>query len=191
MAVLAGCERAPLPLECEQIPSGAIAVTEVRGPQSGADTWGQWIEIANTTQESLGLAGLVLEIYKLDGSGRHQMVVRDHDARLDPGEYYVLGRFPPDSPPPHVDWGFEDDFSGDIYTDAVLEVRSCQQLLDRVVWRNLPSEGSLSYDGRLQPDAALNDDDANWCNDRTPSESDGGTQAGLPGTPKEANHPCE
>ncbi|RLB53294.1 MAG: hypothetical protein DRI34_13620 [Deltaproteobacteria bacterium] len=188
-----GCARAPLELDCTPVGAGELAVTEVRGPQGGADTWGQWIEIANTTGRALNLAGLTVNLRKLDGSGEHDLVVRDRQLVLDAGGYFVMGRFPadPGGLPGWVDWGYEDDFAGDLYSDAIIEVRSCGELVDRLVWRNLPGAGSWSYDGNLTPDAAGNDDDAAWCVDDTPAAvDDGGTQAGLPGTPREANHPC-
>jgi len=187
------CEREPLEVICAEWASGELVVTEVRGKQQGIDTFGQWLELASAASAEKPVAGLKLILSRWDGSGRKEITVRDAELRLAPGGFLVLGRFPPDNLPSYVDYGFEQDFSGDLYPDAILTVDACGVEVDTVTWKNLTSAGSWSFDGALLPDALTNDEEKNWCVDDTAAEpSDGGTaQAGLPGTPGRKNKECK
>ncbi|NOZ01256.1 MAG: hypothetical protein GXP54_05130 [Deltaproteobacteria bacterium] len=62
----AGCARGPLEAVCPNIAAGGLAVSEVRGNQSGLDTWGQWIEIYNSTAVPVEAGGLVLRLTDAD-----------------------------------------------------------------------------------------------------------------------------
>jgi hypothetical protein len=188
---LSGCEREPLALECAPLRAGDLAISEIRGKQTGTDTWGQWIELYNSTSGELSLLGAALNIKKLDGSSERDIVVRDHTLSVHGHGFVVLGRFSGDLPD-HVDYGYEDDFSSDLYVDAILQVRACGETVDQVVYRDLPSAGSWAFDGSLSLTAVSNDEEGNWCTDaaEAPPQDGGTTQVGLPGTPGEVNRPC-
>ena len=187
-----GCEREPLELECSEMSSGDLVISELRGEQTGTtDTWGQWIELYNSTAGELSLVGVTLNIKKWDGSSERDIVVRDHALSVPGQGFVVLGRISGDLPD-HMDYGYEDDFSSDLYADAILEVRACGDMVDKVIYHDLPSAGTWAFDGSLTLTAVSNDQETNWCIDATePPASDGGTtQVGLPGTPGEVNRPC-
>ena len=46
---LGSCEREAMPAICPDVQAGELVLTEMRGPQSGADTYGQWFELFNTS----------------------------------------------------------------------------------------------------------------------------------------------
>jgi hypothetical protein len=188
---LSGCEREPLDLECTELSSGDLAISELRGKQTGTDTWGQWIELYNTTTGEISLSGVTINIRKLDGSGDRDIVVRDRTLSVPGQGFSVLGRHSGELPA-HIDYGYEDDFASDLYADAILQVYACGEMVDQVVYHDLPSAGTLAFDGSLTLTAVSNDEEANWCVDATdPPPQDGGTtQVGLPGTPGEVNRPC-
>jgi len=191
LSALFGCEREPLDLECVPLGSGDLVFSELRGKQSGTDTWGQWIELYNTTAGEISLLGVTVNIRKLDGSGERDIVVRDRDISVPGRDYIVLGRQSGDLPA-HVDYGYEDDFSSDLYADAILQIYACEELVDQLVYHDLPPEGTLAFDGSLTLTAVSNDEEADWCVDVTeaPPQDGGTTQVGLPGTPGEVNRPC-
>ncbi len=201
------CARDPIPC-VSPVGIGDLAVTEVRGRQADAgDPLGQWVEVCNPTAARLPLAGGVLSFARLDGSGERQVLVRDRALAVDPGGCAVLGLFfgaggattaddagdadaAPDGTvpplPPYADHDFSDqwDLASGLYDAAVLEVRACGRVVDRVVYRDLPDRGTWSLDGRVGPDDEANDDEARWCVDA------GEPDQGSPGTPGERNREC-
>lgn len=199
------CTRDPVPC-LASLGVGDLVVTEVRGKQAGDDE-AQWVEVCNATGSRQALAGVVLVLWRLDGSGEREVMVRDRGLVGDPGGCVVLGLFggagrgavadgwedakAPDagsagSLPPYADYDFSEqwDLKTGLYDAAVLEVRACGVLVDRVVWRDLPDRGTWSLDGRVGFDAAANDDEARWCVDA--QEADGR----YPGTPGKRNREC-
>ncbi len=206
-ALLGACARDPIPCVSSLDP-GDLAVAEVRGKQTNpSDPLGQWVEVCNATASRLPLAGVVLAFTRLDGSGERQVLVRDRALAVDPGRCAVLGLFAgsqsedlqdanateasPDGAtlalPDHADYDFSDqwDLASGLYDAAVLEVRACGQVVDRVVYRDLPDGGTWSLDGRVAPDAAANDDESSWCVDAAEADR------GYPGTPGERNRECD
>ena len=186
-----GCEREQLDLECTPMNSGDLVISELRGKQTGTDTRGQWIELYNTTTGELSLLGVPLNIRKLDGSDERDIVVRDHTVSVSGQGFVVLGRVS-GALPDHIDYSYEDDFSSDLYVDALLEVHACGEMVDRLVYYDLPSAGTWAFDGGQVLTAVTNDDEQNWCtdDDEAPLTDGGTTQVGLPGTPGEVNRPC-
>ena len=69
---------------------------------------------------------------------------------------------------------------------GVLDVSACGVTIDRVVWNDLPADGTYSL-GVMPPDAVGNDVMAAWCADTI---DDDPVAPGLPGTPGVSNHPC-
>ncbi|MCG3174682.1 MAG: hypothetical protein GMKNLPBB_02942 [Myxococcota bacterium] len=188
-----GCGREPLQTSgCAQanIPDGAIVAAEIRGKQSGADSQGQWIELYNPTTAEISLSGAKIRILRLDGSVIADILVRDPQASIGAKSYFVMGRFPEKDIPSHVDYGYADSFSKDLPGDGILEVQACGKSLDKVVFRGLPTAGTWSLDGALEPNAQNNDNAQSWCVNDTPSTGDG-AGLGIPGSPRRKNPPCQ
>ena len=183
----AACSRPPLEGECPAAAVGDLVISELRGSQSGNDEYSEWIEVYNASGGEIDLAGLVVSISKLDGSSDARLLVRE-SVPLDVGEYAVLGRQLPGAEPAHVSYGYQDDFSGDLYDSGAVALSSCGVRLDLAVYRNLPTRGTLALDGAAEPSAEANDDAANFCvDDAEDADSD---LAGIRGTPRERNRPC-
>jgi hypothetical protein len=191
--LLHACVRDPLPRTCNALTPGQLVFSELRGKQSGADTYGQWIELFNPGAGTIGLAGISVALTKLDGSERVEIPIRNRELSIAPSGYLVMGRFGASELPSHVDYGYGDEFNQDLFSDGVLELYACGVLVDRVIYHGLPSQGTLALDGRIDPSAEANDQEVNWCTDSTeaPSPDSGRTQLGSPGTPRERNRPCK
>jgi hypothetical protein len=184
-----GCAREARDEICTPVAPGGLLISELRGPQTGVDTWGQWIEIYNPSASAVNVAGLRLRLTRLDGTGEVNIRIRDATQVIEPTGYLVLGRFDPADLPAHVDYGYLSDFTSDLYSDGMLELFVCNALIDTVIYRGLPATGSLSFDGGLTLTAEANDLESNWCVD---ASDVGGhpTEVGTPGTPGETNRPC-
>ncbi len=194
---LAGCERNELEHLCTPVENGQLVISEIRGPQSEVDTYGQWIELHNRGTTSLNLAGIQLVMFDIMGGGEKVIMVRDEGLVVAPGGYVVLGhqeRGPMPPLPDHVDYGYNEDFSSDLESSGVLQLHVCNELVDEVIYQNLPTVGSLAFDGDLELTVDVNDDadpnnvESNWCNDASPVTNP--TEVGTPGTPGEQNRPC-
>ena len=179
-SVLAACDRAPRDVPCPPAQVGELVITEVRGEQlDESDVGGQWIEVANVSSQSIPLAGLLLRLRRQDGSGEIELLVRDGALAVPAGGRVVLGRFPSGDLPAHADYGYADDYEGELYGSGLLELESCGTLIDRASWTELPGTGTLELDGATQPDADANDTAASWCIDPA-----------ADGTPGEDNPTC-
>lgn len=185
--VVCGCAREPADTPCPPVGAGELVLTEIRGPQSGDDGYGEWLEIYNASPGEIDLAGLALTIFKLDGSSESHILVRRHITVAADG-YAVVGRQLAGQEPAYVDYGYITDFDRDLYDSGAIELSSCGQSIDITVYRNLPTRGTLVLDGDLSPTADLNDDEAAWCVD---AEEDAMSPTqGIRGTPRERNRSC-
>lgn len=214
-----GCVHEPQPclLALEE---GDVVITEIRGPQDPDDTRGQWLELFNATDRTLDLRGLRGTIRPLDGSPVDGELTLTFLVReplpVAAGAYVVLGTLPLDEARrPEVDYSFNTDFrrepseveevSGglvelppdenadprDLFANAHLQLHACDRLVEELVYVELPTMGTFSYDGRHAPDADDNDDLSRWCTDATEAPADGPqTATGRPGSGGEANRPC-
>ncbi len=172
-----GCTHDPDPPQCPAIAAGDLVVTEVRGG-SHEDPLGAWVELYNASGADIDLRGLGLSFHRLDGGGELPDVTVRRSLALPAEGYAVLGLFPDDARPAHVDYGFQDDFVGATFPGtASLDTRSCTDLIDRVQWDSLPAMGTYSFGG-MPPSASTNDFPTMWCTDANP------------GTPRAANHAC-
>jgi len=112
-----------------------------------------------------------------------EVTLLDSSLVVEPGGYLVAGRFPNDERPDHVDYGWETQFGSSLYDNALVELWACDGQGNDVkvhegTWVDLPSAGTWSFDG------------TQWCvDDRDPAYT-GDLVHGLPGTPGEANPPC-
>jgi hypothetical protein len=140
-------------------------------------------------------------LFRRDGSGEEFLVVRAPELIVEAEDYVVLGHHDPMRVPEFVDYSFFSDYFGessegepqpkDIYEAGVLEVLACGEQIDRLVYSQLPTEGTWSFDGALEPNAKENDDVNSWCTDDVEPPPDGPQlYIGIPGTPGEANRPC-
>jgi hypothetical protein len=170
------CARDPLDEVCTPIATGALVVSELRGPQSG--TYGEWIELYNASDQTIPLLGLELRLRRLDGGAEARILVRSAGVTIAADAYATLGAFAIGSEPDHVDYGFAADVDGSIYDSGAIEVYACETLIDTAVYRNLPTSGTWSL-GIVPPTAIANDDEASWC-----------VELGIRGTPQEENRPC-
>jgi hypothetical protein len=186
--LLPGCEREMLDPLCTPVAPGQLVITEIRGPQEPDSTYGQWIEIFNAGTSAVNVAALKLRITQLDGSGEKVITIRDADLTIAAGDYLVLGRQPADLLPAWVDYGYGDEVIIDLYQDGMMDLSVCNTVVDSIVYRSLPLQGTLALDGALVPSAEANDLESNWCNDA--SEVWDPVQTGIPGTPGAQNRPC-
>ncbi len=192
--LLGGCEREMIEQICTPVENGELVFSELRGSQSEVDTYGQWIELHNRSTNAVNIAGVRILMYDIQGGGEKLIMVRDEGLTVEPGGYVVLGHQRPDQLPDHVDYGYDDDYNSDLRSSGLLELYVCNELVDTVVYQNLPSVGSLAFDGDQELTAEANDiadpinPESNWCNDATAVASP--TEAGTPGTPGEQNRPC-
>lgn len=184
-AVAPGCARDPADAICPAAAPGDLVVTELRGEQSGGDTWGQWIELYNAGAD-LDLEGAVIDLRAIDGSRTFRVLVR-RSVPVAAGDYVVLGDFPDATRPAHVDYGFQGDFTGTFPSTGGVTVTACGDPADAYQFPALPATGTWSL-GLSPPTADGNDDAGAWCADTAPSDDT--TQLGLPGTPGAANRPC-
>ncbi|MCH9683204.1 MAG: lamin tail domain-containing protein [Deltaproteobacteria bacterium] len=193
-----GCIGEALPCALQLNP-GDLVITEVRGPQDSTDadgnllgnTRGEWFELHNTTDDTIDLAGLRMEMINLRGSQQVTVLVRQ-SVPLEAGGYAVLGSLPAQNSPPEVDYSFngdfqvtstidatggtiilppgEDDDPRTLFSNARVELFACEQRIDSLVYAELPRLGTYSFDGARDPDADANDDPMAWCDNDTPAE---------------------
>jgi hypothetical protein len=193
------CTRDPLDEVCPAVAPGELVVTEVRGSQSGSDGYGQWIEIYNASSGEVDLRGLEIFVRRVDGGADGHILVRT-SVLVAAGDYAVIGRFLPDQLPDYVDYGYQLDcedtssgcdsywFDTSLYDAAAIDLLACDELIDRAIYRDLPSRGTWAFDGDDPPDADANDVERDWCVDD--QEDDNTEQLGIRGTPGEANPSC-
>ena len=170
---------------CPDVTAGQLVITEIRGAQSGGDTYGQWVEIYNASGAPLDLEGLHVVFTRVDGGATARAIVRRSLPVAD-GGYVVVGREPDDMLPPHVDYGMGTDFPTAWFTGGSIELDACGVMIDQAQYTSLPTTGTWALQGT--PDATANDTTGNWCNDTEPNPDS--TQLGLPGSPGAANPPC-
>jgi hypothetical protein len=196
-----GCVREATEEICPAVGPGDLVMTEIRGPQGSPDTYGQWLEIFNTTASSFDLRGLQIRVYRLNGGSEFIAILRDDEVPIDPQQYLVIGHHDPARLPSYVDTTIFADYHSktstgvvqprNLYPDAVIELHACGVEIDRMFYRELPSLGSLALDGAMKPTSEANDDPDNWCNDANEPDDDGPQiDLGIPGTPGEENPPC-
>lgn len=209
--VPAGCVREPEACLLELAP-GDLVLTEIRGPQQGPDSRGEWLELFNASDDALDLRGLRGVLTNLEGTQQRDFLVRQ-SLVVEPGAYVVLGNLPLDPAlRPGIDYSFNADFQPDrgpedsdgfvlpddvdvdpmaLFSSARVELLACDRLVDRFAYAELPVEGTYALDGATTPSAEANDDPGRWCPDDTPPPTEGPqTALGRPGTPGEVNRPC-
>ncbi|MGN6111037.1 MAG: hypothetical protein ACTHU0_38420 [Kofleriaceae bacterium] len=175
-----GCTRDAEEAVCPDVAPGELVITELRGPQRPEDSLGPWIEIYNASGRELDLAGTRVRFRRKDGSSEVSVLVR-RAVPAPAGSYTVLGLFPDEQRPGHVDYGMASDFHERFLAAAAVDVETCGERIDRMTYDALPTTGTYSLGGA--PDAEANDLPASWCNDALAG-------AGSPGTPQQPNVAC-
>jgi hypothetical protein len=175
---------------CPEVAEGELVVTEIRGAQSPEPGYGEWIEIYNASPDAVDLTGLRVSLTKLvDGTAAGSFVLRSGALEVAPGGYFVLGRFRRGEEPSYIQYGYANDYNADLPGGAAVDIESCGVLVDRMIYRSLPSEGTYTLNGAIEPpEDAENDNEDSWCVDLI---EDGDTPTmGIRGTPGEKNIPC-
>jgi hypothetical protein len=193
-----GCVREPLPEFCPSVDVGELVISELRGPQAGQDSFGDYIEVYNAAGKTLDLQGLTVRL-RSAGGDELELFVRD-SFELDAEGYAVIGFGLTDDRPNWIDYGLGWDISGGNvdtgdyprdfvrYTSAFVELEACAVLIDEVFYANdtLAQLGTLACgNADTPPSADANDDSQSgcWCIDA----GDAGGQplfgVGLPGSP--------
>lgn len=212
-----GCSRPPLGEICPDVVEGDLVITEVRGPQTGGDNRGQWFEIYNASESAVDLQGLRVEFFNLQGERpppERPILLRTADFTVEPRAYVTLGHHEPNTQPEFIDYsfivdyftdpneadtddlGFGDDITRrpkDLLGAGRIDLTACGVLVDRVRYDRLPSGGTLSLDGAIEPTAEANDEPLNFCVNDAPEVLEPGVAPvffGLPGSPQEENPPC-
>jgi len=172
-----GCVREPAPAECPPIDPGDLVLTEFRGKQSPEDANGIWVELYNASGATVDLLGTKVRFRKKDGSSEVPIIVR-RSLTVVGGGYVTLGlSYDDDTKPASIDYGFAMDFQQGFLPAAAVDVEACGTRIDLATYDSLPDIGTWSLG--VTPDAAQNEDPANWCVNPTPE-----------GTPKQANPAC-
>jgi hypothetical protein len=175
LVVLVGCARDPAPAECPDVAVGDLVVTEIRGPQSGADTLGVWVELYSVN--AVDLQGVKVRFRKKDGSTETDVIVR-RSLPVGAGQYVTLGLFADDDTrPSYIDYGMAGDYHDSFLPAAAIDVEACGVRIDRATYDSLPKLGTYSLGGA--PSADSNDLPASWC-----------TNPSAAGTPQQANPAC-
>ncbi|MBL4687426.1 MAG: lamin tail domain-containing protein [Nannocystaceae bacterium] len=191
LALCSGCAREPLDATCSDLREGDLVITEIRGPQSGADTYGEWIELLNTRDAETELTELSIRMVPIDGREPQFILVRDEGLTVAPGGYVVIGLQDSNNLPDHVDYGFRltSDTKG-LFSSAFVEVSMCGEVIDELLYPDLPDSGSWALDGNIKPSSTANDDFTAFCVDDADAPPGPATDLGQPGSPGEANKPC-
>jgi hypothetical protein len=165
---------------------GDLVFTEVHANPDGSDGEGEYIELFNTTGNSLFLDGLTLAASRADGAS--PKAHRFFGASIDSRSYFVVGNAPLDSMPAHVDYSYGKALGSLRNSDAIVALRCGEMLIDQMRYERTFDGRALEFDGRLAPDHELNDEAGHWC--ATPEGVDE-VSAGNFGTPGGINSPCE
>jgi Lamin Tail Domain len=187
LALVAGaCGRPPPPTEaCEGRLPGDVVITELMRDPAGVDTGREYVELYNATGLPLELDGLELRVARADGSQERRHVLRGAPV-LPPGGYVALGDAREGQPlPPHLGHAYGDALGALPNGEVLVSVRCGERLLDEVRLSAAGRTGTArELDGALPPDAVANDDEARFCDARTPYAE------GALGSPGRANAPC-
>lgn len=162
---------------------GDLVITEVMPNPEGADSGKEWFEVYNATSSTIDLRGVTLVYSRADGTSRKTHVIES--ASIDAGEYMVFGGIIEVAMPAYMDYAYGDDLGSLTNTGGRLAIECNTTVVDDIVYLEGASGVSLSYDGRLVPDAIGNDTITDWCDSESEYEVDN------LGTPGAANDYCE
>ena len=192
IAACAACARDAEDAICPALSAGDLVVTELRGAQSEPQAEGDalpvaaFVELYNASDAAVDLRGVVMVFRSVDGGELTRAIVRDH-LELAPGAYLALSPRDADGAdvaPLAPTFGY--DLGQDVPGNAQLIVSACGVEIDRLLYRVLPTTGSLAFGavGNTAPTAADNDLETAWCVQTA-------TPTGTLGSPGAANQACE
>lgn len=194
LPALAGCVREPVERLCPEVAAGELVVSELRAGKRGSAEV-SWIELWNGGAQEIDLLGAAVRWRRLDGGAEQRALVR-RSVPVAPGAHVVLGQVVDEARPAWLAYGFAADAPAPFYAAAAVEVESCERLVDRMTYAQLPARGSLAL-GDEARSALGNDAAAAWCADASAGPPPGGDDGGrggesedLVGTPGRANPPC-
>ncbi|NOZ01222.1 MAG: lamin tail domain-containing protein, partial [Deltaproteobacteria bacterium] len=155
--------------------AGQILITEFMPKSGPGSDPGEWVEVFNTTAETLDLGGCVLGD---DGGDAHTIA---GPLLVAPGMYAILAKSDDGFTADYLYTGFQMVNDGD---QIVLTCGDTQ--IDRVAYTvDWVEEGIAAQLSNDAFDATMNDDAAHWCPATVPYGD-----AGKIGTPGEANGAC-
>ena len=187
---MVACGREALPEVCPVVDVGELVISELRGNQAEADTFGHYVEIYNAAGKTVNLEGLRLRLREAGGD-ELSVLVRD-PIELPAGGYAVIapgGDEIENSLPNWADYGVGWDISGgnptpdpddpnDVlrypddllrYGSAFVELEGCGgELIDVMFYgdaglgsRELPGAGTLACGNATTAPNASDNDNAN------------------------------
>ncbi|WP_323378741.1 lamin tail domain-containing protein [Pyxidicoccus xibeiensis] len=172
--------------DCAGLLPGDLVVTEYLNDPVGTDTGQEYVELHNPTRSAVDLEGLTLYSARADGS-QERAYVFTGAVPVPAGGYLVAGDVRDGPSLAHVDHAYGEALGALGNTGGLLGIRCGARVVDEVHLTAPAKSGvARTYDGRLVPDSAGNDDPARWC------DGAGTADAGAPlGSPGAANAPCE
>lgn len=200
-----GCTREALPEICPHVAEGELVISELRGDQAEAGSFGHYLEVYNASDSTIDLAGLRVRQLALDGDELEFFVRESVDVA--PGAYAVIGPGFPEDKDSWIDYGFGWDISSDgaenpsgqlmRFRAAELELTACGEVIDAVsvALDAITRTGTVACGNADNPPSASENDLLEdppsagcWCVDdleADPSQPLFGV--GLPGTPGRPN----
>src|SRR5580704_14411480 len=159
---------------------GDLVITEIFADSAdGADAGKEWFEVYNNTSDPVELEGLVITSSRPDGSSPEAHVMRE--LVVAPGQYLTLGNSAQNDVQEYVDYGYGDDL-GSLYNTGggMIALQCGDTMVDSAQYDDVVPGHSREFTDAQAPDATLNDDLANWCED---DETEFANNAyGTPGT---------
>ncbi|MHB8874542.1 MAG: lamin tail domain-containing protein, partial [Myxococcaceae bacterium] len=183
LATLVACAPPP-PDPCKSRKPGDLVLTEYLNDPPGIDTGKEYLELYNATAATIELKGLTVYTSKLDGTSLKTHVLRA--GSVPSRGYFTLGDVRAgEVNPAYIGYSYEDGLGALANGEGVLGLKCASVVIDEVKYQTAPKAGrARTFDGLLQPNATLNDDEASWC------EADAEFVPGLFGSPAMANEPC-
>lgn len=164
--------------------AGDLLITEVMAnPDVASDTYAEWIELYNTTTETIDLRGLVFRHEASDPATVHTIA---QSIKVGPGAYVVLGKSADTGANGGVSvaYVYPPDIGFTNVGDYLAIERPDQTIIDHMFWdTDAPKGASLTLDPNFY-DASLNDDGSHYCPGKTLLMN------GDRGTPGKANDTC-
>ncbi len=182
------CVREQLPNICPNIDAGELVISELRGPQDGDDSFGDYLEVYNAAGKTVDLQGLTVRL-RSAGGDEIEFFVRE-SVEMTAGSYAVLGPKLEDERPNWMDYaiGWDGPTALLDYGSAFVELEACGEPIDEMFYADgtLPVLGTLACGNAEDPPSADNNDDSQagcWCSDAGEADGQPLFGVGLPGSP--------